>query len=240
MIARLQGIRVLSLILLALVASFAVIVLLRERPMTPVDSSDIRQMAARSVPFLETGGIAWIEEQKCVSCHQVPFMLWSLNRAHEVNVAGDPQLWTNWAVNWRHWMAPEKEGTEAEFASRNVDTLAQLVLGCAADSELPWLERLLFHLQATQEPDGSWKPDGQLLSQKRPERETAEVTTMWALLALQSSGRTDSSLTGTTGRAVSWLKDAKPGDSIEWWVTRFLMEHTLGNKGKADSPVSGL
>ena len=44
-------------------------------------ADEVRELVQRSVPFLEKEGVAWMTERKCASCHQVPAMLWSLDRA---------------------------------------------------------------------------------------------------------------------------------------------------------------
>jgi hypothetical protein len=42
---------------------------------------DIRDVIARSVPFIERNGAEWIANKKCLPCHQTTFMLWSLDLA---------------------------------------------------------------------------------------------------------------------------------------------------------------
>ncbi|MCP4943027.1 MAG: hypothetical protein GY924_13745, partial [Planctomycetaceae bacterium] len=41
----------------------------------------VKETVERALPYLERAGEAWIEKRQCVSCHQVPFMLWSLSAA---------------------------------------------------------------------------------------------------------------------------------------------------------------
>ena len=36
-----------------------------------------RRAIERSLPYLEREGVAWIEKRACLSCHHVPFLLWS-------------------------------------------------------------------------------------------------------------------------------------------------------------------
>ena len=52
------------------------------------NATDIRKAIEKSLPYLEKDGIAWMEGRipiqngsACVSCHQVPFGIWSQNEA---------------------------------------------------------------------------------------------------------------------------------------------------------------
>src|SRR6185295_8421742 len=99
--------------------------------------------------------------------------------------------WTDWAADCRHLAAPTKDGPELKREAAVVghnDTLAQLVMsqrtGTTNDERPAWVAGYVSDIVRDQQADGSWKPGGQLPSQKRPKRETQEVSTMWALLAL--------------------------------------------------------
>ena len=39
-------------------------------------SQAVDDTVRRAIPYLERYGEAWIERHQCVSCHQIPFMLW--------------------------------------------------------------------------------------------------------------------------------------------------------------------
>ena len=49
----------------------------------------VRAAIERSLPFIQTEGQKWIDEKKCVTCHQVPFMVWSLNAAADRGIVLD-------------------------------------------------------------------------------------------------------------------------------------------------------
>jgi squalene cyclase len=57
-------------------------------------------------------------------------------------------------------------------------------------------------------------------------REMSEVTTMWALLALQPYDA-DPSVSGATRRAGEFLATAQPGKSTEWHAVRLLLQPDL-------------
>src|SRR5262245_66650548 len=74
----------------------------------PAQSStddQVRQTIERSLPFIQTEGQRWMDDKKCVTCHQVPFMVWSLNAAADCGFAIDReklQAWRTWASEWTH------------------------------------------------------------------------------------------------------------------------------------------
>lgn len=55
----------------------------------------------RSLPYLEREGVAWMEKRACLSCHHVPFLLWSHREARERGIAVDEKklaAWTDWSL----------------------------------------------------------------------------------------------------------------------------------------------
>jgi hypothetical protein len=60
------------------------------------DDGAIREAVGRSLPFLETAGVAWMEERSCISCHHVPFLLWTNHVAQAKGFNVDPQKLTAW------------------------------------------------------------------------------------------------------------------------------------------------
>ncbi|MEW4490590.1 prenyltransferase/squalene oxidase repeat-containing protein [Thalassoglobus sp. JC818] len=193
----------------------------------------IQQAISKSVPFLIQEGEGWIEKRGCVSCHQVPFMLWSLDEAAKRGGDVDQSRldhWKDWATQIDHFINPKNKAdrTEAEGAAANIDTMAQLlfILGEQTESEPPaWQQSFTQHLFDNRLPDGSWNACGQLPFQKRPKDETTQVTTMWTLIALLRNGNTDS--LDLSDPFLSQLLTPK-GTSTEWWVTRLLLAKELG------------
>ena len=73
-------------------------------------TADIRQSIERGLPYLEKEGNAWISDRKCLSCHVVSFMLWSLNeaKAHDIKLDvkkfDDSTRWSlDYSLNARQW-----------------------------------------------------------------------------------------------------------------------------------------
>ena len=48
---------------------------------TGTTQAQVRQVIERSLPYLETGSLQWVETRKCVTCHHVPMMLWTHSEA---------------------------------------------------------------------------------------------------------------------------------------------------------------
>ena len=62
---------------------------------------DVRKAVTRSLPFIEKAGLAWIKKRDCMSCHHVPFMLWSHHEAQANGIKVDAEKleeWTTWSV----------------------------------------------------------------------------------------------------------------------------------------------
>ena len=60
---------------------------------------DARSAVERSLPFLETGGVTWIKEKGCASCHNVTFLVWSHTAARDRGISVDEHKlaeWTDW------------------------------------------------------------------------------------------------------------------------------------------------
>src|SRR5262245_48718112 len=202
--------RIVFAILLVILGFAAAAVADKEASADKNPEAVVRQTIARSLPYIEREGVRWMEEKKCDSCHQVPFMIWSLNAATERGFAVDSQKlaeWNSWARDWKsiRGRAKPPEGDEATTLRGSPDEVTQFILGrnlaepvVTPGSQSSWLTTFREGLLQGQLPDGSWKPGGQLPSQKRPLRETQEVTTFWALTALQLYAADDSTQTAAS------------------------------------------
>ena len=72
----------------------------RPAPKSEVDA------VQRAVPFLMSEGTKWIDEKKCISCHMVPFMLWSLTEAEAAGAKvpdGEFRARTQWSLDDAHY-----------------------------------------------------------------------------------------------------------------------------------------
>lgn len=202
----------------------------------------IRRAIERSVPFIEREGDKWNETKACVSCHHTAFQVWSLKSAQQAGATIDTsglKRRTEWASDWHHLSAPPTAPADlATAAHGQSETLAELLLGnerYGAGKDRPaWVAAYSQDVAKEQQADGSWISGGQLPSQKRPKRETQEVTTMWNLLALKASGTDVKALKVTVDKARAWLGNATIGESTEWWAVRLLVERQFRSESDGD------
>lgn len=198
----------------------------------PGGTRSARESVRLAIPYLERAGQAWIKKRQCVSCHQVPFMLWSLSAAdrqgYPVNRARLKEQLA-WSTKIRSFVKPDQKDDldKAETLAANIDTLNALLLGPADHvqpetaverSEPAWRQRFVSALQTNQLEQGNWKPCGQLPAQKRPLQETTQVTTAWTILALNRNN----ALAERNQQALETLQNETPV-STEWWVVRLLL-----------------
>lgn len=202
-----------------------------------VDDTAVRAAVTRSLPFIEAEGVRWIEQKKCLTCHQVPFMVWSLNAAAGRGIEVDPQKlrdWNIWAHDWRHMATTEQlELGEEATLQAHPDEVAQLLLGASPDHHDSAQGTAFANaLRQSQQPEGYWKPGGQLPFQKRPKRETEEVTTLWALVALTGYASADGG--DTLARALDWLGSDEKRESAEWYAASLLLAKQIGESSHVD------
>lgn len=261
------------------------------------DADRARAAVERSLPYLEKEGIAWIQKRDCLSCHQVPFMLWAHHEAQANGIAVDGRKlaeWTGWSL--RESVAQrvrfrltepiletmKSDGMPAEVAAKlapfaakpelkgglkesafvrelekalsaeersahrdlvmkrvarekgdggGVDTMAQLLLAGVGGEEFAASTRS--HLVGFQQPDGSWKPNGQLFGMNRSRDEAIAITTMWTAVALGATS-------DAAAKAVAFVRKSPRGKTTEWLVARALLEITFGERGASEEFVREL
>ncbi len=225
--------------LLALCLNFS-----QQTPSLPMETDEaLRQAVQRSIPYIEKEGNAWIAEKKCITCHQVPFMVWSLNSANlhgfEVDKTGLEHA-NKWSTTWINLAKGQlrKSASKRTTLLAENDSIAQLLLGrprrTKNSEDQEWVETYRSHLIESQRSGGSWEPMGQLPKQKRTFRETQEVSTMWALLGIATQESDLDAESDFAKRAIQWLGQDTAGESTEWWATRLLVERALGNDETAN------
>jgi hypothetical protein len=218
--------------------------------------SDTRSVIARSLPFLQKKGEAWIAERGCVSCHQTAFLVWTHNEARRrgfVVNADKLDAWNAWAV--LNVLMAEQNGTRT-----GAETLTQILLGRDADS---WLvraptvgtrsvepyENLVKDLLACQTPDGDWTAAGQ-------SRNPPDVPTGWALIALALRERSandtkdaapdlaklananSAAAANARAKALAWL-DRTPKDTSKDLTERVVVGLLIASMGIAPGHADG-
>ena len=189
----------------------------------------VRTAVARALPFIQAEGVGWIEQHSCVSCHQVPMMLWSQHAAHARGFALDADELdrrTRWSVE-----------RVVEDEDDNWDGAAPMILGRESGALGEVLATSVSRILQGQRDDGRWDAQGQLPLQRRPEAESHRVSTLWSALALSSLGADDGEVAEALERARSAIAtlDETPGESLESLVTQALWESAEGDQDRARS-----
>jgi squalene-hopene/tetraprenyl-beta-curcumene cyclase len=169
-----------------------------------------RRAIERSLPYLEREGVAWIKQRACLSCHHVPFLLWSFREARDRGFAVDEGK----LAEWTEWARGESLG---KSDGGSLDAMTAMLLAGTASADLVEVARA--RIDGLQQPDGSWKPGGgQLLALRRTPAEATDVTTMWTLFA-----------TGSSEKAVEFVRKAEAGATNEWLAARVAIEKRHGD-----------
>ena len=95
----------------------------------PIQVSDtaVRDAVSRSLPFLEKEGVAWMKDRRCITCHHVPFLLWSHRAAQAHGLAVDIAK----LAEWDEWTRKDS------LANRNLFRLRNYELGKVEAAKLP-------------------------------------------------------------------------------------------------------
>src|ERR1041384_7222733 len=78
-------------------------------------------------PSWNKEGVAWMEDRGCMSCHHVPFLLWSHRSAQAQGFTVDSQK----LAEWDEWTRKDS------LANRNLFTLRNYDLGRPESATLP-------------------------------------------------------------------------------------------------------
>ncbi|MEI8380512.1 MAG: prenyltransferase/squalene oxidase repeat-containing protein [Planctomycetota bacterium] len=99
----------------------------RAEDSTPPSDAVVLQAVARSLPFLEKEGVAWMHERDCISCHHVPFLLWSHRAAQSRGLTVDARK----LAEWDEWTRQDS------LSHRNLFRLQNYDLGKVEATKLP-------------------------------------------------------------------------------------------------------
>ena len=193
-------------------------------PIESAPSSDeVRATIDRAIPFVEQGGVDWIDQRDCVSCHTVGNMVWSLSVAKSKGFEVSDQLgqWIDWSIE--SLLAKNDKGKIV--AKSNREGVAQLLLMFAKNrpqEHANQIGELVKLIETGQQDNGAWKAAGQLPFQKRAAQETNDVSTMWITLGLLSQAELgkDSEI---IRHALKRIDQSPPGKSTEWYAARLLI-----------------
>ncbi|MCC9602137.1 terpene cyclase/mutase family protein [Stieleria sp. JC731] len=186
--------------------------------------------------YLKQSGERWIENRECVSCHQVPSMIWAHTAAFSSGFEvsrEDLAKWVEWSSQVSHFVkaSQREEQDRQKTMSGNIDTMVALLLAIPAknDDGDQWRSEFAKKLVAEQAADGSWKACGQLPMQRRPKDETQAVTTIWTSLALEIEG-----VSYDRNSALAFADQIESPVSSEWLAARLLLADYQNDSRKQD------
>lgn len=99
----------------------------RAEDSSPPSDAAVLEAVARSLPFLEKEGVAWMHERDCISCHHVPFLLWSHRTAQSRGLTVDASK----LAEWDEWTRKDS------LSHRNLYRLQTYDLGKVEAAKLP-------------------------------------------------------------------------------------------------------
>jgi hypothetical protein len=82
-----------------------------------VNDTAVRGAVSRSLPFLEDEGVTWMKDRHCMSCHHVPFLLWSYRSAQAKGFTVDSRK----LAEWDEWTRKDSLANRILFRLRNYD-----------------------------------------------------------------------------------------------------------------------
>lgn len=197
------------------------------------DVAAVRSAVEKALPFIVARGEAWIQKRGCVSCHQVPSMLRSLDLAGTKGFkvpADHIEKTMEWSIRWQRWTNQGEKADRASAESSNVDTMTALLLSPVKRPSGPWPADFRKTLVRLQQSDGSWSPGGQLPLQDKSVREQKAVTTLWALLALSG----DAESADAVVRARKFLQGGPDAETVERLALELVLACEEGRPHQAE------
>lgn len=194
-----------------------------------------RRAVEAALPFLQQDGMAWMEGRvpiqegrACVSCHHVPFAVWSHAEAARAGLEVGASM-------------PDLTRRAVEFLGRpgisRALNVAPVLLGPVGSGPLSeaWASAaggdLVAELLGQRERSGGWRARGQFPTQRRPVSESDEVATMWSLLALRGHG-------GSDRAAVANEFPTDDEKTIEWLAAKALVSLEISPESSPQSTVA--
>lgn len=195
-----------------------------EKPTVP----QVRSAVERSLGFLESEGVAWLDKQGCIACHHGAWMVWSFSEAQRAGIKVDARKFD--ALSSRVGKMYLAERAEHEKKKNGWVESTYMLLSRYDDPDAEWRRVAGALLVAGQGGNGSWKYAGQGLD--LPASEADEATTLWAILALPEGSKAEAA---SRDKALAWLKQAKPGSGHDSAALHLAVELRFGARARVET-----
>ena len=177
--------------------------------------AELRTVITKSLGYLAKGSDEWMAERNCNSCHHLPQVLWNHREARMRGFTIDEKKFDEW-LKW--------SGDNAKNIGPGREMTAFLKLAMP-DKLAPELTQIIMQ---GQQPEGSWKPAGQFLGQKRAAPEVTANSSRIFLLALAAGDKDKKASDDALVKAAVFMaKDVNP-TSVETLAYRVLFARRLG------------
>ena len=177
--------------------------------------AELRTVITKSQGYLAKGSDEWMAERNCNSCHHLPQVLWNHREARMRGFTIDEKKFDEW-LKW--------SGDNAKNIGPGREMTAFLKLAMP-DKLAPELTQIIMQ---GQQPEGSWKPAGQFLGQKRAAPEVTANSSRIFLLALAAGDKDKKASDDALVKAAVFMaKDVNP-TSVETLAYRVLFARRLG------------
>lgn len=191
---------------------------------TPLATSEmLRPAVEKSLAYLDKQGDAWLNEQDCNSCHEMPTLLWSHREAKRRGFTVDETKLAEF-VEWADARS-KKTGPGLEMTA-----LLKLAM---PERPAPGLTDLILK---GQQADGSWKPAGQYTAMKhRAGPDATENSTRLFLLALATQEADKEAADTARAKAAKWVETTAPAKTVDTLVFRALYAQRFGAPSQVDA-----
>lgn len=211
-------------------AQFMVLCLAMFHGLAPAAEDDVRHAITKGLGYIAKAGDVWIEEKNCNGCHHLPEMLWSHREARLRGFAIDQARYDEWLS----WARPKVKSIAA-----GVEQVALMTL---ALPEQPPEDALKLITDALQK-DGTWKPAGQFVAQRRATDEAKLNSIRLFLLALAGTDAGRKTADEARAKAGAWMattQAANPVKSIETVALQALYAQKFGLKEEGAAAQAAL
>jgi squalene-hopene/tetraprenyl-beta-curcumene cyclase len=210
-----------------------------------VEPDDARKLVERSLAFLETGAVAWVAMNKCVTCHHVPTMLWTHHEARKLGFAVNEKavrdLETEAISQYLGHPEFTPTGQDKGFLEKPLGPgSVYLVLGLQAnpapsEEAVQALEKLRSNFVTHQNENGSWTTK----VNQAPLIDSHDVVTMQILLAMGDGGPAGKHR-DAWDRGWKWLQETPLRDETQPIAYRLLIASRCRNQGGVQKGVEQL
>ncbi|WP_449072693.1 hypothetical protein [Prosthecobacter sp.] len=194
------------------------------------DEAELRRVVTKGLGYVAKAGEVWIEEKNCNGCHHLPEMLWSHREARRRGFAIDQAKYDEWLA----WAKPKVKGIAA-----GVEQVAFMTL---ALPQQPAEEAHKLMTDALQK-DGTWKPAGQFVAQRRATDEAKLNSMRIFLLALAGTESGRKTADEARAKSAAWMaktQAANPPKSIETVAFQALYAQKFGLQEERAAALAAL